>query len=92
MATNTTDKETPVNKSFASNVNAGGKLHRLLRPTTEFYHDKRAICGWRAGSVVAKAMFCKRMPTQELCKKCFREISARPSGPALEDDEIEKTE
>ena len=92
MAANSTDKETPVNKFFASNVNAGGKLHRLLRPTTEFYHDKRAVCGWRAGSVVAKAMLRKRMSSQELCRKCFREISARPRGPALENDEIENTD
>ncbi len=79
-------------KPFAVNVNAGGKVHRLIPISKGRSREKRALCGWRAGSAVAKAMFCKRAAAGELCRKCFREASARPMGAELEDDAIDDSE
>ena len=79
-------------KPFVMNVNAGAKVHRLIPLSMGRPREKRALCGWRAGSAVAKAMFCKRAATGELCRKCFREASARPMGAELEDDAIDDSE
>ena len=82
----------PGAKPFAVNVNAGGKVHRLISISTGRSREKRALCGWRVGSAVAKAMFCKRVDAGELCRKCFREANARPVGVELEDDAIDDSE
>ena len=41
---------------------------------------------------MAKAMFCKRAATGELCCKCFREASARLKGAEMERDAIDDSE
>ena len=79
-------------KPFIMNVNARGKVHRLISINVGHCREKRALCGWRAGSAVAKAMFCKRTATGELCRKCFREASTRPMDTELEDDAIDDSD
>ena len=77
-------------KRFAVNVKAGGKVHRLAPIGTRRSDERRALCGWRAGRSVAKAMFCKSVAAGELCRTCFRGASARPTGADLEDDIIDE--
>ena len=79
-------------KPLAVNVNARGKVHRLISISAGRSHEKRTLCGWRVGSAVAKAMFCKRSASGELCRKCFRKASARSMGAELEGDAIDESE
>eukprot|EP00973_Karenia_brevis_P070228 9761275-Karenia_brevis.AAC.2 len=79
-------------KPFAVNVNAGGNVHRVVSRKTGRCREKRALCGWRAGSVVAKAMFCKRVAAGKLCRKCFHDASAQTIGDELEGDAIDDSE
>ncbi len=72
-------------KFVAVNIKEGGKVHRLIPPSAGRSREKRARCGWRAGSAVSKTMFCKRVAVGDLCRKCFREAGAHPSGAELED-------
>ena len=88
----TSGSKTQGAKRFAVNVNAGGKIHRLVSASAGRSREQRALCGWRAGSAVAKAMFCKRAATGELCCKCFREASARLKGAEMERDAIDNSE
>ena len=79
-------------KRYAMNVNAGGKVHRLVPKTGRRWEDKRTLCGWRAGAAVAKAMSCKSIAAGALCRKCFREVNMLPLSIESEDDAIEDTE
>ena len=73
-------------KLVAVNMNAGGKIHRLSLSNAARPRDKRrAICGWWAGSAVSKTFFCKSAVAANLCGKCFRQTSKRPSDGELED-------
>ena len=73
-------------ESMAVNVNAGGKVHRLSPGSAALpYEKRRAHCGWRAGSAVAKTMFCKRAGAGYLCRKCFRDHGPRPGESELEE-------
>ena len=73
-------------KSVAVNVNAGGKVHRLSAVGATLPQEKRrARCGWRAGSAVAKTMFCKRAVAGSLCRKCFRDHGWWPGEGEVED-------
>ena len=79
-------------KTFAVNVNAGGKVHRLVLSTTGRSREKRAICGWIPGAAVANAKFCKRVAAGQLCRKCFREANAPLKNAGLEGDAIDDFE
>ena len=75
-------------KIYAVNTKLGGRVHRLTQSSAQLPLDKkRARCGWRAGSSVALAAFCKRAALGKLCRKCFREAALRRAGEE-EDDVI----
>ena len=72
-------------KVVAVNINEGGKVHRLIPASVGRSREKRARCGWKAGSAVAKTMFCKRVVAGVLCRKCFREAGSHPRVAEPED-------
>ena len=78
--------QTAHDETMAVNINAGGKVHRLSANSAAMpYEKRRTHCGWRAGSAVAKTMFCKRVIAGYLCRKCFRDHSHGPSETRLEE-------
>ena len=70
---------------FVVNIKQGGKVHCLVLTGTGRSYEKRARCGWRVGSAVAKALFCKRVVAGDLCRKCFRGTSLRPTSAEMAD-------
>ena len=79
-------------KPFAVNVNEGRRVRRLISLSTGRSCENRALCGWRVGSAMTKAIFCNRADAGELCRKCVREASARPMGVELEGEAIDDSE
>ena len=79
-------------KPYAVNVNAGGKVRRLISLSMGCSCENRALRSWRMGSAATKAMFYKRANARELCRECVREANARPMGVELEGDPIDDSE
>ena len=78
------------------NNKANGMIHRLSEATGTVPRDqRRAHCGWRAGSVAANARFCRTRhwppfgaSETRLCCKCFPSADVAVQGAILNDDPI----
>ena len=78
------------------NNKENGLIHRLSEGSRNAARDqRRARCGWRAGSAASNARFCNTcvwpplgVATSRLCSKCFPSADATVQGGALSDDPI----
>lgn len=87
MTTKGAKKDIGNKKLLAVNLKVSGKVHRVSTMSAAQPREKwRACCGWRLTGAIAKTMFYKRMPTRDLCRKCFPKSCS--TSPRIELDDI----